>query len=90
MTKTETAAKHTIMLEERCRMTLTGVKEVTAFSDSSVVLVTTAGGLTIGGKGLSISRLNTDTGELFVSGEVSLMKYAAPRRRGGLLEGLLK
>lgn len=90
MARTEAAAKHTIMLEERCSMTLTGVKEVTAFSDNSVVLVTTAGGFTIGGKGLSISRLNTDTGELFVSGEVSLMKYAAPKRRGGLLEGLFK
>ena len=90
MARTEIAAKHTIQLEERCRMTLAGVKEVTAFSDTSVVLITTAGGLTIGGKGLSISRLNTDTGELFVSGEVSLMKYAAPKRRGGLLEGLFK
>ena len=90
MAKTELGAKHTLLLEDRKQMTLAGVKEVSSFSDTAVVLVTTVGGLTINGKGLNISRLNTDTGELFVSGEVNVMKYSAPKRKGGVLEGLFR
>lgn len=90
MAKSETSAKHTLLLEDRSRMTLAGVKEVTAFSDTSVTLVTTAGGLAISGKGLNISRLNTDTGELYIFGTVNMIKYTAPKRKGGMLEGLFK
>lgn len=90
MAKTELPTRHTLLLEDRKSMTLSGVKEVSAFSDTSVSLATAAGGLTISGKGLSISRLNTDTGELFVSGEVNLMKYCAQKRKGGIIEGLFR
>lgn len=90
MVKAEQNAQHTLLLENREKMSLTGIKEVTGFSDTDVALRTSCGALTVHGKGLNISRLNTDTGELFVSGEVSVMKYSKDRKKGGLFEGLFK
>lgn len=83
-------AKHSLMLEDRNKMALSGVKEVTSFSDTSVTLKTVLGLLLIQGKGLNISRLNTDTGELNVNGEISIMRYSKDKRSGGFFEGLFR
>ena len=45
-------------------MSLSGVNDVSEFSDSQVMLKTSMGGLCIKGKNLSINQLNTDTGML--------------------------
>ncbi|MGN0183309.1 MAG: sporulation protein YabP [Candidatus Ornithomonoglobus sp.] len=92
MTRNEAAAqaKHSLMLEDRSKMTLSGVKEVTAFSDSSVTLKTMLGLLLIQGKGLNISRLNTDTGELNVNGEINIMRYSKDKSSRGFFEGLFR
>ncbi len=92
MTKNETAAqaKHSLTLENRNKMTLSGVKEVTGFSDASVTLKTTLGSLLIQGKELNISRLNTDTGELNVNGEINILRYSKDKRGGGFFEGLFR
>ncbi|MGN0162221.1 MAG: YabP/YqfC family sporulation protein [Candidatus Ornithomonoglobus sp.] len=92
MIKNESAvqAKHTLMLEDRSKMTLSGVKEVTAFSDTSVTLKTMLGLLLIQGKGLNISRLNTDTGDLNVNGEINIMRYSKDKSSGGFFDGLFR
>lgn len=90
MVKAEQNTQHTLLLENRAKMSLTGIKEVTGFSDTDVMLRTSCGALAVHGKGLNISRLNTDTGELFISGEVSVMKYSKDKKKGGLFEGLFK
>lgn len=81
---------HVITLENRAKMTLTGVSEVVNFSDTAVELVTTMGGVTIKGKTLNISRLNTDTGELNVNGDIHLVQYTNIKKKTSLLEGLFK
>ena len=92
MAKTEALSqtRHTLVLENRERMDLGGVQEVSAFSDTAVSLKTSCGALLIQGRGLNISRLNTDTGELHISGEVTMLKYSKEKRRRSLLEGLFK
>lgn len=90
MVKNELASGHTLLLEGRSKMTLSGIKEVTGFSDSEVMLKTSCGALLVHGKNLNISRLNTDTGELFISGEVSVMKYSKDKNKGSIFEGLFK
>ena len=91
MIKNETIpSKHSVVIDDRAKMALTGVQEVSAFSDTSVSLKTSRGLLTIQGKGLNISKLNTDTGELNVSGEISLLKYSKDKSKGGFFEGLFR
>lgn len=91
MTKSDAAKgpKHSLSLEDRHLMKLSGVKEVTGFSDSSVNLKTAMGALLVQGRELNISRLDTDTGELSVNGEIRSLRYSKDRG-AGLFEGLFK
>lgn len=81
---------HTISLENRSKMSLDGVTEVVNFSDLTVELITNMGGLVIKGKNLNISRLNTDTGELNINGDIRHIQYSEKKKKTSLLEGLFK
>ena len=78
-----------ITLKNREHMTLTGVKDVSEFCETKVILKTSMGGLVIKGKKLSISQLDTVTGTLEVHGEVQSAQYTASAGEGffaGLFE----
>lgn len=81
---------HVVTIENRTDMTLTGVSEVVNFSETAVELITSMGGLNIKGKSLNISRLNTDTGELSVSGDIYSVMYTNIKKKAPLFEGLFK
>lgn len=81
---------HGIKLDNRSVMTVTGVNDVINFSDSSVELMTTHGAMTVSGKNLNMSKLNTDTGELSVNGEICMIRYSNKKKKGSVLEGLFK
>lgn len=82
--------KHSLFLEDRAKISLTGVNEVYGFSENDVRLKTTMGALSIKGKNINISKLNTDTGELFINGEITSMIYSKDKKKGKLLEDLFK
>lgn len=86
----QNTAKHSLILESREKMTLSGVNEVCAFSDTAVVLKTNMGDLTLRGKNLNIGKLNTETGELFISGEFNSLQYSKSKNKGSVFEGLLR
>ncbi len=89
MARVEAPKKEQLLeLKNREEMSLTGVMEVISFSETAVSLKTTVGDLLIKGEKLNIGRLNTDTGELFVKGRISMLRYS--KVKGGMLEGLLK
>ncbi|MEE1351509.1 MAG: YabP/YqfC family sporulation protein [Clostridia bacterium] len=94
MVKTEKSVKvqkeHSITLSNRAEMTLSGVCEVMSFSDTSVMLKTCCGDLLIRGNSLNIGRLNTETGELYISGTITFMRYDKSKKKGGVFEGLFK
>ena len=75
---------HNIRLEGRKALTATGVSNVDSYDDQTIVAYTGMGELTIRGKGLQISHLNVETGELAVDGEISAMIYTEnqPRNAG--------
>ena len=66
---------HNIILENRRMLTLSGVKDVDSFDEQSVVLVTELGELTIKGLKLHISRLDQESGEVSIDGEISDLVY---------------
>ncbi|MDY3031731.1 MAG: YabP/YqfC family sporulation protein [Clostridia bacterium] len=82
--------QHTITLENRSVMNLTGVEEVVNFSDMRIELTTSYGGLDIKGKGLTMSRLDTSSGELSISGDIHSAAYTNIKKKTNLLEGLFK
>ena len=85
------AAPHQVVLEDRERLTVSGVEEVESFDEHSIILSTSRGGLEIQGEELHIEKLSLDVGDLRVEGSVSALIYSedAAGGRGGLLARLL-
>ena len=70
---------HKLTLDGRERLTATGVTEVLSFDESSVVMKTHLGVLTILGESLVLKTLSSDGGNLTVSGRISALQYEEPR-----------
>ena len=66
---------HSIIAEDRRKISLSGVSDVERFDENSVILYTSAGKLTVKGKMLTVSELNTETGEMTISGEADSFVY---------------
>ena len=81
MTEQRNAA-HNLVMENRRRLVISGVKEVEGFTETEVLLYTEMGQLTVKGNNLHVSQVNTDTGELIMSGDTvnSLIYSDKPRR----------
>ena len=81
---------HRVTLENRERLTISGVEEVESFDEGTILLSTVLGDLEIQGEGLHIEKLSLDGGDLSVEGTVSALLYEPPdRERGGFLRRLL-
>lgn len=72
-----------IVMEERSRLTVTGVEEVLSFDTERIVMRTVLGELTVIGSGLHVGKLSLDTGELSVEGSVSDLSFAEQAAAGG-------
>ena len=77
---------HNIILEERGKLSVSGVVDVQSFDEEQVLLETVRGMLLVRGQGLHIERLQLEAGELLVHGEASLLEYDdSVQPRGSLL-----
>ena len=77
---------HTLLLEDRSRLKLSGVSDVDSFDETAVTAYTVQGELHIGGTQLRGISLNTQTGDLLMEGTVSSMVYLdnAPKKQSFL------
>lgn len=66
---------HSLRLDERERLTVTGVEEVVSFHEEEVAIRTVRGLLIVRGAGLKVDKLEKTAGELSVSGSVSDLSY---------------
>ncbi len=82
-------AGHSMELHDRAKMTLTGVTDVSEFSDSAVKLKTNMGAMTVKGEGLTISRLNTNDGDVEINGSINSIQYQT-KQKTGFWDSLLK
>lgn len=75
---------HTLILEDRGLLTVSGVEDIDSFDEETVVLFTNMGELVIKGENLHINKLNVDTGELNVDGKIHTIIYKddEPRQKG--------
>ena len=73
---------HTLSLDERKSLSVTGVTEVVSFDESAAVLNTSLGTLIIQGDHLKLKTLSLDGGQVAVSGSISSMVYEQPRAGG--------
>ena len=77
---------HTVILEGREKLSVSGVVDVQSFDEEQVLLETVRGMLVVRGQGLHVERLQLEAGELIVQGEIGLMEYDdSVQPRGSLL-----
>ena len=79
---------HSLSLNERRKLSVTGVTEVVSFEDTAVVLKTSLGTLIIQGRQLQLKTLSVDGGQVAVEGTVSALGYVEPRQSGGWMRRL--
>ena len=85
---TEERIFHKLTLEERGKLTMTGVTEVISFEEDAVVLRTSLGTLLVHGRDLQLKTLSLDGGQVAVEGTVSALVYEEPKATGGILRRL--
>lgn len=78
-------ASHALRLDNREKLSLTGVKELIGFDESIVAAETALGELTVRGSGLRVSGLDPEQGRLDVSGRIDELSYGAERSAKGFL-----
>lgn len=86
--RSEVQHSHTLSMENRDKLSLTGVEDVSGFDESLVVLTTSMGELTVRGEGLHIERIDLDSGQLEVRGKVQELSYDESAPKGTLLSRL--
>ena len=81
---------HSLTLNERKRLTLTGATEVVSFDESSVIIQTALGMLVIQGQQLQLKTLSENGGNVTVEGEIFSLTYEEPHSVGGWFSRLFR
>ena len=91
MTEPKTMMPHQLILEEKSRLSRTGVTGILSFDEACAVVETTLGQLTVEGQHLHIQKSDVETGDLVMDGQVNALSYKPLKKGGdGLLTRLLK
>ena len=67
---------HSLIMENRAKLNLTGVKDIHSFDDEVVLVETELGILTIKGLDLKMNKLNLDNSELCIEGKIIALVYS--------------
>ena len=71
-----TAVVQNLILENRGKLSISGVLDVLSFDDQVIIVETELGLLTIKGENLRIPKLSIDTSEVIVEGNISYLSYS--------------
>ncbi len=89
-TITQKNGVHTVTINERKNIHMTGVIDVGNFSQTCIDITTSDGTIILKGKDFNMSKLDTDSGELNILGEVVSLQYTKTKQKRSGLEGLFK
>lgn len=78
-----------LILENRQKLSISGVVDVLSFDDQVVIVETELGLLTVKGENLRINKLSIDTSEVIVEGDMSSLAYSDNKSSENNKVGLL-
>ena len=91
MENKQLAMPHSIIIEDRKNVSISGVTDVESFDEETVILMTDLGELVIKGFGLHISKIDVVSGDLALGGEIYSIGYSDTQAvGGGLLSRLFR
>ena len=67
---------HSVTIEERNHLSMTGAVNVENFEESAMTIETTMGNLTLKGSDMHIIKFDTQAGELVIEGEFDQIEYS--------------
>lgn len=83
-----------LILENRGKLSISGVLDVLSFDDQIVIIETELGLLTIKGNNLRINKLSIDTSEVIVEGDIASLAYSeskgTDKTKGSLISKIFK
>lgn len=83
-----------LILENRGKLSVSGVNDVLSFDDQVVMVDTELGLLTVKGENIRINKLSLDTAEVIIEGEISSLVYSQNKQEksgsGSLLSKIFK
>ena len=82
-----------LVLENRKKLSVSGVNDVLSFDDQVVMIDTELGLLTVKGENIRINKLSLDTAEVIVEGEISSLSYSQNKQEkntGTILSKIFK
>lgn len=68
--------KSNLLLENRKKLTLSGVVEVMNFDEEKIELTTKLGNLIIKGEDLKMNKLDVENGDVIITGSIASMAYS--------------
>ncbi len=66
---------HNVIMENRKKLTLSGVTDVDSFDERCIILYTQLGELVIKGRDLHINSMSVETGDMTIDGEIWSLNY---------------
>lgn len=82
-----------LILENRGKLSISGVLDVLSFDDQVVMVETELGLLTVKGENIRINKLSIDTSEVIIEGEISYLAYSdkdIEKTKGSLISKIFK
>ena len=81
-----------LILENREKLTISGVIDVLSFDDQIVIVETELGMLTVKGEDLRINKLRIDTQDIIIEGNISSLSYSEKeeKKNSSLLRKIFK
>lgn len=79
---TEFVLPHNLSLENKQKLSVSGVTDVDSFSESKIVLFTEDDTLIVDGDDLHIQKFDKSSGELIIDGEIYSLTYTGQSGKG--------
>ena len=82
-----------LILENRGKLSISGVNDVLSFDDKVVMVETELGLLTVKGENIRINKLSIDASEVIIEGDISYLAYSdkeLEKTKGSLISKIFK
>ncbi len=79
-----------VFIENREKLSVTGVTDVDKFDEEGVTLYTSKGQMSVQGRDLQMTKLSLESGEVIIQGEISAVIYKNSAEKGGFFARLVK
>lgn len=83
---------HTIIMDNRKKMAITGVLDIDSFNEQGVIVLTEQGVLIVKGSDLRINKLNVESGDVSIDGMIDSLTYTDlhDKKTGSIIKSLFK